>query len=111
QVQRREQLGHAPRLVAIDGQGTPGLDVAEATRPRADVAQDHHRERAMVPALADVRDSLALAHRVEPELFHHALELVVALAPGHGHPQPGRVPATWRGGIRSDGKARDHATP
>ena len=63
-----EDLGHALRLVLVHRQGAAGGHVAEATRAGADVAQDHDRERPVVPALTDVGAARALADGVELQL-------------------------------------------
>src|SRR4029079_14276773 len=63
-------------------------------------AEDHERGGAVVPALADVRAIRFLAHRVQPELAHDALEPEIVLRPrradleplGLGHPRSGVTP-------------------
>ena len=53
-------------LAEVELGGPAGLDRAEITGPRADVAQDHHRGGAAGPAFAEVRALRALADRVQP---------------------------------------------
>src|SRR5262249_2167796 len=66
-------------------------DGAEATAAGADVAQDHERGGAVLPALADVRAARLLAHRVEVLLAHQRLQAHVARSPGGAHLEPGRL--------------------
>ena len=75
ELEPAEHLGDAARLVRVGGQRAAGGDVAEPARPRADVAEDHDRQRAAVPALADVRAARALAHGVQLELLDHRAQL------------------------------------
>ena len=70
------------------GFGAPWIDVAVAARPRAGVAEDHERRRAVVPALADVRAVGFLADGVQAERPHQPLEAVVVLRPRRAHLQP-----------------------
>ncbi len=90
------RLGHAARLVVVVPVGTAGLDGAEAAGPRAGVAQDHDRGRALLPALADVGAASLLAHRVERLAAHEVLELAVVGAAG----QPGLDPLGMAAHVR-----------
>src|SRR5512132_592336 len=62
------------RLVGIERQRPPMADIAERTAPRADVAHDHERGRALAEAFADVRARCFLAHRVKPVLAEDPLD-------------------------------------
>ncbi len=64
------------------------LHRAEAAAARADVAQDHERRGAAVPAIADVGTSRALAHRVQVQIPHQLLQVAVIIANRSGSPQP-----------------------
>src|SRR4030095_4552869 len=61
---------------------------AEAARTGADVAKDHERGRAVVPALADVRAAGLLADRVQVQPAHRLLDVPVNLAVGNARLQP-----------------------
>jgi hypothetical protein len=80
QPHQRDGFGHAARLIVIDRQRRALLHRAEAAPPRADVAQDHERRGAMIPALADVRAGRALADRVQFQIRDQAFQLPVILA-------------------------------
>ena len=62
----------AARIARVDG--------AELARARADLAHQHDRRRAVVPALADVRADRFLADGREPMLAHRRAQLLEALA-------------------------------
>jgi len=68
--------------------------VAVSARPRAGVAEDHERRRAVVPALADVGAVGVLAHRVELQVAHDGLEAEVVLRPGRTDLEPLRLRLT-----------------
>src|SRR6202043_3594263 len=55
---------------------------------RADLAENHERGGAVMPALADVRALRFLAHRVQLQLAHEALEACVIRRPRRAHLQP-----------------------
>ena len=61
---------------------------AVGARARADVAEDHERRGAVVPALADVGAVRVFADGVELQLAHDALQPEVVLRPGRAHLQP-----------------------
>ena len=65
---------------------------------RADVAENHERRGAVVPALADVRALRLFAHRVQLQLAHQALEPQVARRAGRAHLQPLGLRAARRRG-------------
>ena len=88
-----DRLGHAARLVVIIPGRPAGLDGAEAAGTGAGVAQDHDRGGALLPALPDVGAAGFLAHRVEGQAAHQALELLVVGAAGQARPDPVRVAA------------------
>ena len=75
-----DRLGDAARLVLVVPRRPAGLDGAEAAGPGADVAEDHDRRRALLPALPDVWAVRLLAHRVERQAAQDALQVVVVLA-------------------------------
>jgi hypothetical protein len=81
-------VGHAMRLVEVQLRGLTGEHGAEAARTGTDVAEDHERGGAVVPALADVRAAGLLAHRVEVEAAHGLLDIPVDLAVGDARLQP-----------------------
>lgn len=54
QSQRLHRLGHAPRLIGVEGGGATGAGVAESAPAGADVAADHQRRGACRPALRPV---------------------------------------------------------
>ena len=90
QSQHRHRLRHAPRLVVIHRHRRTLLHRAKSAAPRANIAQDHERRRAMVPAFAHVGTRRALAHRVQIQLPHQLLQLVIVVAGRRGRAQPGR---------------------
>src|SRR5262249_14104614 len=56
-----------------------------------DVAQDHERGRAVLPALADVRTVRFLADRMEVEVAHQLLQLQIPRAAGRFDLEPTRL--------------------
>src|SRR3954447_20269585 len=78
QRERRNRFGEIARLFGIERQRPAVADIAERAAPRADVAHDHERGRALAEALADVRAGCLLANRVQPMLAQDALDLEVA---------------------------------
>ena len=84
----RDGLGDPARLVVVEPGGLAGLDRAEAAGPGADVAQDHDRGRALVPAVPDVGAAGLLADRVEVQAAQQALEVVVVVARRHPRLDP-----------------------
>src|SRR6478736_6323613 len=74
------ERGNRPReidgLVGIERQRTAVPDVAERAAPRADVAHDHERGRALAEAFADVRARRFLANRVQTVLAQDPLDFV-----------------------------------
>ena len=79
------------RLVVIHRQRRAFLHRAEPAAPRAHVAQDHERGRAMVPALAHVGAGGALADRVQPQPLDQRLQFAIILAHRRGSAQPLRA--------------------
>ena len=98
-------LRDATGLVVVEPGGLAGLDGAEPACPRTDVAQDHDRRGALVPALAHVGTDRLLAHRVEVQAAQEALEVVVVVA--RGHPRLDPVGVTPQGS-RANGRGRLH---
>ena len=76
-----------------------GLDRAEAAGAGAGVAQDHDRGGALLPALPDVRAAGLLADRVEREVTHQALEIVVVGPGGQPRLDPLGVAPERRGAV------------
>jgi hypothetical protein len=85
------RLGNAARFVVIHRQRRAFLHRAETTAARADVAQNHERGRAAVPAFAYIRTGGALAHRVEFQVCDQLLELTVILSNRGRRAQPRRA--------------------
>src|SRR4029078_3299425 len=65
-------------------------DGAESAGACADVAQDHERGGAPVPAIEDVWAASFLADRVQVAAAHDLLEVLEVLALGNTHSDPGR---------------------
>src|SRR6185437_10370385 len=76
QPQRGDRPGKIDWLLAIQRERTAVPDVAERAAPRADVAHDHERRRALAEAFSDVRTRRFLAHRVQSVLAQDLLDLV-----------------------------------
>src|SRR6266404_54277 len=68
QPETRHGVGHARRLIRIDGERTAVTDGAEAAIARAGVAEQHEGRGVVRPALADVRALRFLAHRVQTKI-------------------------------------------
>jgi hypothetical protein len=81
-------VGELIGLLRIKGEGRAMRHVAVGARARADVAHDHERRRAVVPALADVGAVRFLADRMQTEVAHQALDAHVALRAGRANLQP-----------------------
>ena len=100
EAEARQHLGDAARFVSVDRQRPTGGDVAEATRARADVAEDHDGQCFARPALTDVGAACALAHRVEAELLDHAAQFEERRLGRQGGANPFRMAAArlgcWR---------------
>jgi hypothetical protein len=90
--ERSRGLGHTPRLVEIQRQGGALPHRAETAPARADVAEDHERRRAVMPALTDVRAVRFLTDSVQVELAHELLEPEVVWAARRAHLEPARLP-------------------
>ena len=65
QPHRAHRLGDAARLVAVEGRGLAGVDLAEVAAAGALLAADEERGLAVLPALVDVGAAGLLAHRVQ----------------------------------------------
>ena len=68
-------LGHPNRLAKVEHAWPPGLDGAKAASAGAGVSQDHEGCRTRLPALPDVGTARLLAHGMEVEAAHDALQL------------------------------------
>ena len=97
-----DRLGDSTWLVLVVPGRPARLDGAEATGPRADVAENHDRGGALLPALPDVGTVGFLAHRVQRQAAQDALQLVVVLTAGESGLDPFGV-ATQRGRAVSGG--------
>ena len=86
--ERGDGAADLDRLVSVGRLGRAVRDVAVAARPRAGVAENHERRRAVVPALADVRAVGFLADRVQAERAHQPLEAVIVLRARRADLQP-----------------------
>jgi len=84
-------VGDPRRLVGVERLRPPGAHVAEAARPRAGVAHDHHGGVALRPTLADVRAGGFLADGDQTVLAHQCAGLVVDRMRGRLDPDPGRL--------------------
>ena len=83
-------FGDAARLIVIDRQRSALLHRAESAAARADVAEDHERGGAAVPALADVGAGGALADRMQLQVGDEFFEFAVIPAHGSGRAKPFR---------------------
>ncbi len=88
QAERVDGVGDADRFVGIGGLGTSVRHRAIGARAGAHLAENHERGGAVMPALADVRALRFLAHGVEVELAHEALEPGEVGRPGRAHLEP-----------------------
>ena len=66
-------------------------DGAIGAVPRAYVAEDHERRRAVFPAFPDVRTMRLFANRVQIEIAHQLLELEVLRAAWRADLEPARL--------------------
>ena len=78
----------AARLVDVERGRLAVRHRAVGAGARADVAEDHERGRAVMPALADVGAAGVLADRVQLEVAHDAAQAQVILRPRRAHLQP-----------------------
>ena len=88
QPHRLDRVGDPRRLRHVELARPPVRDGAVRAGARADVAQDHERRRAVVPALADVGAARLLADGVELQLLHQPLEAQIVLRPRRAHLEP-----------------------
>ena len=82
QLEQRDRFGQVLRLLAIRRERPAVRHIAERTAPRANVAQDHERRRALAEAFGDVRARGFLAHRVQILVAQDALDVVEARSSG-----------------------------
>ena len=110
QAEGPDRVGDPGRLVEIERRRLAVRHRAVAAGARADVAEDHERGGAVMPALADVRAAGFLADRVQAEAAHQRLQLEVPGRTGRAHLQPGRLRgAGFRDrGFRGEGDDRGH---
>jgi len=76
------------RLSQVEHLGPAGFHRAEAAGPGTGVTQDHEGGGAGLPAFADVRAARLLAHGVQVEPAHDALQLGVVRPTRQADPQP-----------------------
>src|SRR5207247_4702965 len=81
EIQCVDGAGHAHRLHFVDRARPPMGDGTIRARARADVAENHERGGAVMPALADVRTLRLFADRVQVEVAHQALDTQIAGRP------------------------------
>jgi len=90
QAHFRDGIGDAGGFAEVEFRGAAGLDGAEITGARADVAEDHHGGGAARPAFAEVGALRALADGVEFVFVHEGADGLVAGAAGEFGAEPGR---------------------
>src|SRR4051812_48892623 len=96
ELQLRDRFGEVPRLLGVGRERPAVRDVAKRAAPRADVAEDHERRRALAEAFGDVRAGRFLADGVQVLLAQDVLDLVEARVGARGaHADPG-----WLGQAR-----------
>ena len=88
ELQRGDRPGEVHGLGRIERQRAAVTHVAERAAPRADVAHDHERRRALGKALADVRARGFLAHGVQPVLAQDLLDFGEARRRRRAHADP-----------------------
>ena len=85
---RVDRFRDARRLRGVELRRPSVRHGAIRARTGADVAEDHERRRAVMPAFADVGAAGVLADRVQPQVLHDALEAEVVLRPRSADLQP-----------------------
>src|SRR5205823_7547241 len=75
QPERGNGVAQMPRLLGIRRERPAVRHIAEGAAPRADVAEDHERRRALAEALGDVRARGLFAHGVQALIAQDALDL------------------------------------
>src|SRR5438128_4869559 len=83
-----DRLRYAQRLTEVELHRPPRRHRAKTAGACADVAEDHERCRAPVPAVEDVGAARFLADGVQLCALHDLLELLEIFALGHPHPNP-----------------------
>ncbi len=104
--------GGDPRgLLRVERERLPGVDLAEAARAGAPVAEDHERRGAVGPALVDVRARGLFAHRVQVEIAHQPLRGPEPATQVGPHPHPLRSPGVGLDPLRDSrlGQAPEQA--
>ena len=89
---------YTARLVEIDRERRAFLHGAESAAPRADVAENHERSGAAIPAFAHVGTSRALAYRVQTQARDEFLQFAVIIANGRRGAEPFRPRRLRRNG-------------
>src|SRR5208283_663990 len=113
QRQLFHRFGDTARLVVINRLRTALGHGAKSAAARAQVAQQHERSGAMVPALPDVGAVRRLADGVQLQLARQGLQVVIVLAHGRARLQPLRFGSrTVRSGLDLDEfGSRGHRNP
>jgi hypothetical protein len=83
-----DRLADAQRLIQIECRRTPGGDMAEAARTRADIAQDHDGRRARRPAFPHVGALCGLADGVQALFVDEFEQPGISRPAGHFHLEP-----------------------
>jgi hypothetical protein len=105
---RSTASGHTRRFRRVELRWPAVRHRAIRTCARADVAEDHERRGAMVPALADVGTARIFADGVQLQVLHDPLQPEV-ISPTRGHgPSASRASAS-RGLTNSSGASTDTA--
>src|SRR5205085_1368818 len=84
-------IGDPQRLQRVVPGRHPGLHVAKAAAPGADVAEDHEGRGAALPAFADIGAVRLLADGVQVVLLDRLAETPIGRAARCRHLQPGRL--------------------
>src|SRR5262245_17579880 len=107
EIQHPDGVSDPARFCRVDRRWPAMRHRAVRAGARADVAEDHERRGAVVPALADVRALRLFADRVEVQLAHQALEPQIARRAGGAHLQPVWLGSSWW--RRRSGRQRNDA--
>ena len=98
QAHLADGLRHAARLVAVQGSGLTGLNLAEVATAGAGIATDEEGGLAVLPALVDIRAASLLAHRVQAHARHAVFHVPILGAHLRGGADPAGL--SLDGGLR-----------
>src|SRR5262249_26484149 len=84
----RGRLGDVARLLYVQGERQAGLHIAEGAGAGAGITHDHEGRVLLLPALADIRATGLLAHRVQAVVTHDFLGSEITLRDGSFHANP-----------------------